>query len=88
MRKTYPVFLLWSIVGLTDAYAESVIVNGLVGALSHGLATLVCQISTHLGSHWSQLKLVLTAASVNNLSEIVVCLQMLLLLGSQSACNR
>lgn len=53
--------------------------DGLVGALPHGLAALVCQISTHLGCHWGQLKLVLTAA-VEYLPEVV----QMVLRGSQS----
>ena len=44
--------------------------DGLVGALPHGLAALVGQISTHLGRHWGQLKLVLTAP-VEYLPEVV-----------------
>lgn len=62
--------MLGSIIGLADAHAEPVIVNGLVGALPHRLAALVGQISTHLGRHWGQLKLVLTAA-VENLPEVI-----------------
>ena len=57
---TYSVFLFRSVVSLADANAEALIADGLIGALSYGLAALVGDVASHLRSHWRQLKLVLT----------------------------
>ena len=57
---TYSVFLFGSIVSLADTDAETLVADGLIGALPDRLAALVCDITSHLWCHWCQLKQVLS----------------------------
>ena len=51
---TYPVFLLLAVGRLADADAETLIADGLVGALPHGLLALECKVAWHLRRHGGQ----------------------------------
>ena len=50
--KTYSIFLLGSIVSLSDTDAKTLIADSLIGALSNRLAALVCDVTSHMRRHW------------------------------------
>ena len=67
---TYSVFLFGSIVSFADADSETLVADGLIGALSHWLTALEGNVASHLWRHWCQLKQILTI----DLSEVCLLL--------------
>ena len=54
LLATYPVFLLLAVGCLADADAETLVADSLVGALPHGLTSMIGKIARHLWGHGCQ----------------------------------